>query len=193
LSPTDAATIPLNALTARLALDRLGLAPGASLAITGAAGALGGYAIQLAKMDGLTVVAAGSADDAHLLTGLGADVVVERGREVGMTRDAIPGGVDAAIDCAVVGKEILAAIRDEGQLASVRAWRDPSERGIVIRPIWITDYITNAPALQQLAGLAGSGRLVLRVAHQFAPERVGVAHRLLEAGGLRGRCVITFD
>ena len=190
---TDAATIPLNALTARLALDTLGLEPGQSLAVTGGAGALGGYAIQLAKIDGLTVVATGSAPDAPLLSDLGADVVVERGREVEMTRAAVPAGVDAAIDCAVIGPKILPAVRDEGQVAAVRAWRDPSERGIRIHPIWITDYIANTPALERLAGLASSGRLTLRVAHAFAPERAAAAHRLLEAGGLRGRCVIDFD
>ncbi|HZO41308.1 MAG TPA: alcohol dehydrogenase catalytic domain-containing protein, partial [Methylomirabilota bacterium] len=39
-----AATLPMNGLTVRLALDRLGLKPGQTLAVTGAAGAVGGYA-----------------------------------------------------------------------------------------------------------------------------------------------------
>jgi len=38
----EAATLPMNGLTARQALDLLGLEPGQTLAVTGAAGALGG-------------------------------------------------------------------------------------------------------------------------------------------------------
>ena len=35
--------------------------------------------------------------------------------------------------------------------------------------------------------------LALRVAATFPPERAAEAHRLMEAGGLRGRAVIVFD
>src|SRR5919205_2941998 len=52
-----ASTLPMNGLTARLALDLLDLRPGQVVAVTGAAGAFGGYVVQLAKADGLTVVA----------------------------------------------------------------------------------------------------------------------------------------
>ena len=51
-----ASTLPMNGLTARRTLDELDLAPGDTLAVTGSAGAYGGYVIQLAKADGLRVV-----------------------------------------------------------------------------------------------------------------------------------------
>ena len=41
-----AATLPMNGLTVRLALDRLALRPGQTLGVTGAAGAVGGYAVR---------------------------------------------------------------------------------------------------------------------------------------------------
>jgi hypothetical protein len=53
----EAATLPMNGLTARLSLDLLKLSPGQVIAVTGAAGAYGGYVIQLAKAEGLTVIA----------------------------------------------------------------------------------------------------------------------------------------
>src|SRR5437870_4958010 len=53
----EAATLPMNGLTARLALDLLAVPPGGTVAVTGAAGTLGGYAVQLAKADGLRVIA----------------------------------------------------------------------------------------------------------------------------------------
>ena len=56
-SHAEAATLPMNGLTARRSLDLLGLKPGQVIAVTGAAGAYGGYVVQLAKVDGLTVIA----------------------------------------------------------------------------------------------------------------------------------------
>ncbi|MGY1619250.1 zinc-binding dehydrogenase [Geodermatophilus sp. SYSU D00691] len=47
-----ASTLPMNALTARSTLHLVGLRPGQVLAVTGAAGAHGGYVVQLAKADG---------------------------------------------------------------------------------------------------------------------------------------------
>ena len=56
MSLEAAATLPMNAMTVRAALDMLALAPGQTLAVTGSAGAVGGYAIQLGARDGLTVI-----------------------------------------------------------------------------------------------------------------------------------------
>jgi NADPH:quinone reductase-like Zn-dependent oxidoreductase len=67
----EAATVPMNGLTARRALDVLSLPPGASIAITGAAGAVGSYAVELAKADGLQVIADTAAADVDLVRGLG--------------------------------------------------------------------------------------------------------------------------
>ena len=75
----EACTLPMNALTARLSLDLLGLKSGQVIAVTGGPGAYGGYVIQLAKADGLTVIADSSATDRALMESLGVDVVIERG------------------------------------------------------------------------------------------------------------------
>ena len=64
----EAATLPMNGLTARLSLDLLNLEKGKTIAVTGGPGAYGGYVIQLAKADGLTVVADSNPADVKLLT-----------------------------------------------------------------------------------------------------------------------------
>jgi NADPH:quinone reductase len=64
----EAATLPMNGLTVRLALDLLGLTRGQTLAVTGGAGAVGGYAVQLGKADGLRVIADASDSDEQLAT-----------------------------------------------------------------------------------------------------------------------------
>src|SRR3954453_21111468 len=89
----EAATLPMNALTARFSLDLMGLEKGSVVAVTGAAGAYRGYVVQLAKADGLTVVADASGADEELVRGLGADVVVRRGDDVAARiRGGRPGG-----------------------------------------------------------------------------------------------------
>src|SRR3954451_20726170 len=52
-SDVEASTLPMNALTARSSLDLMGLAPGQVLAVTGAAGAYGGYRVPPAQADRL--------------------------------------------------------------------------------------------------------------------------------------------
>ena len=54
---TEAATLPMNGLTALRGLDMLELPSGATLAVTGGAGLLASYAIPLAKARGLVTVA----------------------------------------------------------------------------------------------------------------------------------------
>ena len=193
ISLTEAATLPMNGLTARLALDLLGLSPGETLAVTGAAGAVGGYTIQLAKMAGLRVIADAWPKDSELVRGLGADVVVPRGEEVATAiRLATGDGADALVDAAVMGPLVLAAVRDGGQLAALRSFRGETERSVKIIPIWVGDYLHEQDKLAGLAALAADGRVTLRVARTLPAELAAEAHRRLEAGGVRGRLVLTF-
>ena len=50
----------------------------------------------------------------------------------------------------------------------------------------------NHEALDRLGHLVAEGRLTLRVAETFPPERVADAQRKMAAGGTRGRLVIVF-
>lgn len=192
-SDVEASTLPMNGLTARLALDTLGLQPGQTIAVSGAAGALGGYVVELAKSDGLTVVADASEADEALVKKLGADIVLPRGEDFPTSvRQAFPEGVDGAVDGALQGVVIAPAIRDGGTVITVRGYSDIGERGVTFQPISVGDYITAAGKLDGLRQLVEEGKITLRVAGTFAKERAAQAHRLLEAGGVRGRMVIEF-
>src|SRR5215210_6987942 len=74
----DAATLPLNALTARQSLDLLGLAAGEVLLVTGASGGVGGFAVQMAVAAGLRVIAVAGRDDEDWVESLGASEVLPR-------------------------------------------------------------------------------------------------------------------
>jgi len=188
-----AATLPMNGLTVRLALDLLALKPGETLAVTGAAGAVGGYAVELGAAEGLRVIAVASPSDEPLLKTLGAEAVVPRGDDAAKRiREIVPGGVDGLIDAALIGVPILPAIRDGGGLAAVRGFQGETERGITIHLVQVSRYAENQAALAQLGQLVGQGKLTLRVAETFPPERAAEAHKRLEAGGVRGRLVIVF-
>src|SRR5262250_940978 len=188
-----AATLPMNGLTVRLALDQLALQPGQTLGVTGAAGAVGGYAVELGVADGLRVIAVARPQDAALVKRFGAQTVVPRGEAaIRGLQDAAPGGVDGLIDAAVLDAAVLPAIREGGKLATVRGFAGPSERGIVIEPVRVTSYLENHEALERLGRLVAERRLTLRVAETFPPERAADAQRKMDAGGTRGRLLIVF-
>jgi NADPH:quinone reductase-like Zn-dependent oxidoreductase len=192
-SDAQAASLPMNGLTARLALDTLGLRPGQTVAITGAAGAVGGYAVQLAKADGLRVVADASEQDEELVKELGADVVLSRGAEYpGRVRAAIPEGVDGLLDGALLGALTARAVRDGGRVVTLRGYDGPGERNVAFEPIVVFRYARERAKLDRLRQQVEEGRIMLRVARTFPGEQAAEAHRLLAKGGVRGRLVLTF-
>jgi NADPH:quinone reductase-like Zn-dependent oxidoreductase len=188
-----ASTLPMNGLTARLALDLMALSPGQVLAVTGAAGAFGGYVVQLAKADGLTVVADASEADEQLVRDLGADVVVRRGDDVAQRiREQVPGGVDGLADGSVQDELVLPAVKDGGAVATVRGYRGNGERGVRVFPTLVRRVAEDRAALDRLRRQVEEGAVTLRVARTFPAEQAAEAHRVLEGGGVRGRLVLTF-
>lgn len=191
----QAATLPMNGLTARSGLELLGLKEGDTLAVTGGAGLLASYVIPLAKEHGLRVIADAKPEDEELVLGFGADVVVPRGQ--GFTDavlEAVPDGVDGLYDTALLRRAAFPAIRDGGQIVVVRGWDgdEVEDRGIRVHPVAVSRVLDRTDWLEQLRTLASDGRIQLRVAAEFPPEQAAEAERLMDAGGLRGRAVITF-
>ncbi|MEV5514261.1 NADP-dependent oxidoreductase [Streptomyces flaveolus] len=181
-----AATLPLNGLTALQALDLLGLVAGDTVLVTGAAGAVGGFAVDLAVRRGLRVVAqAGSADE-EFVRSLGAEWVVGRDASdlASDVRRLVPGGADGALDTAGHGIRALAAVRTKGAFATVVGGSAPLPlRGIRVHQQWIS---ADGAALAELAAMG----LTLRVADTLPLERAAEAHDRLAAGGMRGRLVL---
>ena len=100
VTPVAASTIPLNSLTADQALDLLALRSGQWLLVTGAAGAVGGFALELAALRGLRTVAVAAPDDEELVRRLGADEFVARTPDLGgAVRRVVPGGVARRAGC----------------------------------------------------------------------------------------------
>ncbi|MBB2748147.1 UNVERIFIED_ORG: NADPH:quinone reductase-like Zn-dependent oxidoreductase [Microbispora rosea subsp. rosea] len=185
----EASTLPLNALTAVQALDLAGLAEGETLLVTGAAGGLGGYLVELAVARGLRVAAVAASGDEPLVRGFGAEWFVPRGADLAAAvRAAVPGGVHGLVDAAVVGLPALDAVRNGGAFVAVGAGLDPIPlRGIRVSTVFVR---ADAAQLRDVAKLAEAGRLSMRVAGTYSLERAAEAHERLRKGGLRGRLVL---
>ncbi|MFB9626733.1 NADP-dependent oxidoreductase [Nonomuraea helvata] len=185
----EAATIPLNALTAWQSLDRAGVGPGRTLLVTGAAGAVGGYLVELAALRGARVVAVAGAGDKELVRRLGAEWFVPRGEDVASSvRALVPGGVDAVVDAAVLGLAALDAVRDGGVFIALSAGVAPvALRGTDVATVF---FRSDADQLAEVVRLVEAGRLTLRVADTYPLEKVADAHARIVAGGLRGRLVL---
>ena len=192
VSLSNASTLLLNALTARVAIERLGLNGGASVLITGAAGAVGGYAVQVAHERGLRVVALASAQDSDVLRAWGADYVIARGpAAIAGVLELFPAGVDGVVDAADLQGGVVPAIKAGGSIASLKGWSGDIP-GISVVPISATVEATNTAILEELVQAAARRKIALRVSMRLPYTGAADAHRLLEEGGVRGRIVLEF-
>jgi NADPH:quinone reductase len=189
VDPVQAATIPLNGQTARQALDLVAPQAGQELLVTGASGAVGGFAVQLAAVRGVRVVAVASHGDEERVRALGAAEVLPRVDDlVAAVRAARPDGVDSVLDAVPVGPQLIGAVRDGGTFVTVLdPATPPTERGIRV------DKVSCRPDAGQLAELLealASGRLTTAVAQHVPLVDAAKALELATGGGLRGKIVL---
>ena len=127
LSFTDAASVPLAALTAWQGLiDTAKLSAGQTVLIHGGSGGVGSFAIQIAKVRGARVIATASTANQDLLKQLGADVAIDYTKT---KFEDIAKDVDVVIDS--VGKDTLArsyaVVKKGGIIVTLRGGLDQAE------------------------------------------------------------------
>jgi NADPH:quinone reductase-like Zn-dependent oxidoreductase len=183
LDYVEAATIPLNALTAVQGLELLELPASSTLLVTGASGAVGGFAVQLAAQAGHHVIAMASDGDEEWVSGLGAAEVLPRNADLGAL-DPVP----AVFDAVPLGEPALAAVQDGGAVVSTRRVpeADPARR--IRQQVFLIHH--DRDTLARLVDDVAQGRLKTRVDRTLPLTEAAEAHRLNEAGGLRGKVVL---
>lgn len=172
-----AATVPLNGLAASQMVDLLGDGDGRNLLVTGAAGAVGGFAIPLAQARGWRVSGLARAEDEAFVRDLGAAFSAEP-----------TSGWDAVADGAALQDAAVALVRDGGIFVGVQPGQaPPEERGITVR---VVVAAPDGARLARLLDATASGHLPARVHAAVPLDQVAAAHRAVAKGGVRGRYVL---
>jgi NADPH:quinone reductase-like Zn-dependent oxidoreductase len=182
LDHRTAATVPMVALTAQQALfDHGRLAPGQTVAVLGAGGGVGTFAVQLARAAGARVVAVARAWACDLLRGLGAEVYVDVDR-------APLADVDLVFD--LVGGETLrrscAAVKAGGGVVSV-VERPPVATG---RRGWFFVVEPSRPQLLELGQRIAAGELRPVVGASWPLRDGRAAFEAKQRGGQPGKAVL---
>jgi NADPH:quinone reductase-like Zn-dependent oxidoreductase len=188
----DAAALPTVGLTAWQALfDHAKLAAGQRVLINGAGGAVGGYAVQLAKNAGAYVIATAGPHSADRAKAAGADEIIDH-TTTGVTSATAP--VDVALNLAPIEPAQLAALLDlvraDGVLVNTTVWMPaPSDEQRGVRGIDLF-VRSDAAQLAQLVTLIDSGRLRLDVDQRVPLAELPAVHAQAAAGALHGKAVI---
>jgi NADPH2:quinone reductase len=187
-SLVEAATLPLNAMTAAQALGQVQHGTG-TVAVIGAAGAVGAFATELAVHQGQSVYAVASAGDERFVHDMPVTFVPRTDDAADAIRKAAGGPVDAVLDTAGLGESALGAVRDGGSFVTTFPPSvPPSVRGIAVSAVQVR---ADGDRLGELVALTEQGKLSLRVAATYALEDAGKALARFEKGGVRGRLVLT--
>lgn len=187
LSFTDAAVLPVAAATAYDGVQQLGLAPGATLLVTGAGGGVGTAALQIARHAGVHVIGAASAAKKDFVESLGAVHVASGAGLADRVRAAAPDGIDAVFD--LVGgdtlREAATLLDDPAKLISAGGKQLAAELGGA--PV---ERARTAAVLDAVADLVVAGVLRTHVTRTFPLAGAGEALRAVEDGHALGKSVI---
>ena len=186
LSFAEAGALPLAGLTAYQALTEvLDVQEGDRVLVHRAAGGVGFNAVQIAVALGAHVIGTASPKNHGFLADAGAAEVLDY--SAGPISQQLSEPVDAVLD--LVGGDTLAdapkQVRDPARIASVidPAVRELGGRYVFVRP--------DQHDLEELGRMADAGQLRVPIAKAFPLERTADAHRLVAAGHVRGKVVVT--
>lgn len=185
-----ASALPVAGLTADAALSVIGVTSGDTVLIGGAAGGVGTFAVQLAKLAGATVIGTGSEDSFDYLRTLGALPVTYGPGLADRVRQLAPHGVDAAT--ALVGTETidiaLALGISPARISAIAAGPNPPGG------VHATGAAQASPgALDSITDAISSGKLTVPIAATFPIERTREAVTLQRGGHVHGKVVITLS
>ena len=204
------ACLGIPALTALHAVRMDGGVAGRSVLVTGGAGAVGHYAVQMARLAGARQVIAtvSSAEKGALARAAGADEIVDyRHEDVAARVHAITGGagVDRVIDVDFAANvdSSLAAVGAEGDIVVYGSGR--AEIAVpffpaILKNVRVRFFIVynlsaadRAAAVGQLIDWLRDGRLLHNIAARLPLAAIAEAHELVESGRAAGNVVLDID
>lgn len=207
VSFAEGATLGIPCMTAHRSLFLAGPVQGRVVLVTGGAGAVGHYAVQLASWAGATVIATVSSAEkaARALAGGARHVIDYKTEDVAARVREITGeeGVHHVVDVDLGGnlEATLRCVRMNGSVAYYATRGDPAPRfavGAAMRlNLAITGvYLPASPhearrrAQDDITRWIGSGARLLSVAGRFPLKDCAAAHEAVEAGTKVGTVVV---
>jgi NADPH:quinone reductase-like Zn-dependent oxidoreductase len=204
------ACLGIPAMTAEACLLSDGPLKNKTVLVTGGAGAVGHYVVQLAKWAGARVIAtAGRSESIAACSKAGADLVIDYKRENVAERvlgETSGSGVDRIVEVEFGGnlEASLAVIKENGVIAAYASMGTPTPtlpfypmmfKGLTLRLVLV--YILTAEARQRAianitAGLK-AGALTHPVAGTYPLDRIAQAHEAVEAGDKLGQVLVSID
>ncbi|BBB00081.1 putative oxidoreductase [Actinacidiphila reveromycinica] len=183
----EAAGYPSVVETALRVLREVGVRPGQTLLVSGAAGGVGSAVLQIARDRGVAVIGTAGAANQDYLRGLGADATTygegwaERVRRLGRP-------VDAALDLAGAGvvADLVDLVGDPRRVVTIADLEAPRHG---VRFSGVAGSVPDA--LAEAADLIARGRLHIPVTRSYPLTEAAAAHADSRAGHTRGRRVIT--
>jgi NADPH2:quinone reductase len=203
----EGACLGIPAVTAHRGLFADGPIAGQTVLVTGGAGAVGHYAVQLAKWAGARVIATvSSAEKAAVAAAGGADHTVNyrtadpAAQILELTAGA---GVDRIVDVDF-GANLavsLKVLKVNGIIAAYASMGDPEPKlpfyplmakNATIRPVLIYTMPDRArdEAVSDIVRLVEAGRLLHQIGARFPLDRIVEAHQAQESGKVTGNIVV---
>jgi NADPH:quinone reductase-like Zn-dependent oxidoreductase len=184
----EAAALPVAGETAQRVLDLLAVKDGETLLVHGAAGAVGGLAVQLAAARGATVIGTASPANHDYLRSLGVIPVAYGEGLVARVRELAPQGVDAVFDVSGQGALPDSIELRGGTTDRIVTIADPTagEFGVVFSG----GGQAKSEVLAEHARLAVAGTLRVAVAQAFPLAEAGRAQEQSATGHSRGKRVL---
>lgn len=192
----DAAALPMVGLTAWQALfDDAGLEAGQRVLINGAGGAVGGYAVQLAKRAGAHVIATASPRSGERVHSAGADEVIDHTTTA--IADAVSEPVDVLLNLARIAPEELVALaelvkRGGVVVNTVPTIPTPGDEARDVRAVGVL-VRSDAEQLSRLTGLVDAGELRVDVAQRVPLAELPALHAEGDVGELSGKAVVVVE
>jgi len=176
----------------------LQVAAGQSLVVMGAAGGVGGYAVQMARARGVHVIGTvlGDIEEAR---SLGAEEVYDSKATdaVEAIRASHPGGVDAVLDLVTGGNAIqrdCEILKPGGALVStIKAADEAWFAGRHIKAYNLSasnNPVQSVEGLERIVRMLADGTITARVKSTFELDAAGQMFEMLQHGGIRGKAVI---
>ena len=207
VSFAEGATLGIPCMTAHYCVFATGPVQGRTVLVTGAAGAVGHYAVQLAHWAGATVIATVSSDEKaeRARQGGAAHVLNYRQEDVAARVRELTGGAgaDHVVDVDFGGNlaATLGSVRANGSVAIYASNGDRTprlpvgelmQRNVSLYPMSLpgTPPAARKRAQNDIAQWIATGQRILSVAAQFPLSKTAAAHAAVEAGGKVGTVVV---